>query len=272
MAVRADIIGFEQRVEHEVTWRWALAYAASLGFGELADGLVPGPFCVCLEWPLVGGDARAARCGLSGAERRRNVHVSQDSTFHRPLRPGMRVVTTSRIAYGRATSAGAFLLTRLRTCEAETGDPLTTSWSGAVLRGVAFDGPVAAAMPDDAPATPDEVPAEGEGAAIPTARGLPHVYSECARIWNPIHTERPVALAAGVPDIVLHGTLTWALAGAAVAGDVRRLRRLSARFGAQVIPGEADARHRAAAPGGVRFAAVAKSGALALSRGWAELG
>lgn len=271
MPVRADIIGFEQPVTQTVSWRWALAYAASLGFGELEDGLVPGPFCVCLEWEPVGGDERAERCGLNAAERLSNVHVSQDSIFHRPIRPGMRVTTTSRVAYGRQTSAGAFLLTRLESREAESGDLLTTSWSGAVLRGVAFDGKVEARMPADAPALPGEVAPGPEGLMIPVARSLPHVYSECAQIWNPIHTERAVALAAGLPDIILHGTITWALAGAAAAGGVGRLRRLSGQFRAPVIPGEAMMVHRRQAAGGVEFTALAQSGAVALARGWAEL-
>jgi acyl dehydratase len=271
MPIRTDIIGYQQQTTQEVTWRWALAYAASLGFGELEDGLVPGPFCVCLEWEPVGGDARAARCGLTATERLRNVHVSQDSRFHLPIRAGMRVTTTSCIAYGRQTSAGAFLLTRLESREAESGDLLVTSWSGAVLRGVAFDGPVEAALPADAPARPEALPPGQARQAIPTRRELPHIYSECARIWNPIHTERAVALAAGLPDIILHGTITWALAGAAIAGDVRRLRRLSAQFRAPVIPGEAFTLHQAPASGGRRFAAVARNGQMALERGWAEM-
>jgi acyl dehydratase len=269
MPVRADILGFEQRVTQTVSWRWALAYAASLGFGELEDGLVPGPFCVCLEWPLVGGDERAARCGLSAAERLRNVHVSQDSTFHQPIRPGMRVATTSRIAHARQTSAGAFLLARLESREAENGDLLVTSWSGAVLRGVAFDRPVDAPPPPDAPAMPEAVEPGAETIAIPIARTLPHVYTECARIWNPIHTERAAALAAGLPDIILHGTVTWALAGAVTAGGVGRLRRLSGRFRAPVIPGGMLTVHRRPASGGVGFAATSQSGAVALACGWA---
>jgi acyl dehydratase len=271
MPIRADIIGFEQQVTRQVSWRWALAYAASLGFGELDDGLVPGPFCVCLEWEPVGSDARAERCGLNASERLRNVHVSQDSTFHRPIRPGMRVTTTSRIVYGRQTSAGAFLLTRLENREAESGDLLVTSWSGAMLRGVPFDGPLDARMPADAPSLPEGVTPSPDAVTIPTARSLPHIYSECARIWNPIHTERAVALAAGLPDIILHGTITWALAGAAAVGGVGRLRRLSAQFRAPVIPGEAFTLHRQAAPGGVQFAALTEGGATALARGWAEL-
>ena len=77
---------------------------------------------------------------------------------------------------------------------------------------------------------------------IAVPREMPHVYTECADIWNPIHTERAVALAAGLPDIILHGTATLALAarellnreaGAAPA----RLARIACRFGAMVIPG-----------------------------------
>ena len=38
-----------------------------------------------------------------------------------------------------------------------------------------------------------------------------HVYTECARIWNPIHTDPEYARAAGLPGIILHGTATLAL-------------------------------------------------------------
>ena len=77
---------------------------------------------------------------------------------------------------------------------------------------------------------------------IPIAKEMAHVYTECASIWNPIHTERTVALEAGLPDMILHGTATWALAGREVVerrcgGDPTRLRRLHGRFRAMVIPG-----------------------------------
>lgn len=277
MPVRADILGWEQQVTHEVSTRWALAYNAALGLTDarhLDDArpggpAIPGPFCVCLEWALVGADQRAARCGLTPEERLRNVHAAQDSHFHQPIRAGMRVTTTSRIAHVRATSAGALLLTRLDSREAETGDLLVTSWSTAILRGVAFDGPVAGAPPEDAPMAPDEVaPAAlpSQPIVVPTWRGLPHAYTECARIWNPIHTERRAALAAGLPDIILHGTVTWALAGLALAGGAP-MRRLAARFRAPVIPGDSFTVHH---DGESRFAAVAEGGAVALAGGLVE--
>jgi len=73
-------------------------------------------------------------------------------------------------------------------------------------------------------------------------REMPHSYTECADIWNPIHTEREVAIGSGLPDIILHGTATWALAGREVMraccnGNPAGLKRLYGRFTAMVIPG-----------------------------------
>ena len=52
------------------------------------------------------------------------------------------------------------------------------------------------------------------------------------------------ATAAGLPDIILHGTATWALAGRELVArcadrDPTRLRRLRGCFRAMVIPGTA---------------------------------
>ena len=84
--------------------------------------------------------------------------------------------------------------------------------------------------------------ADSNRVEIFVSREMPHVYTECARIWNPIHTEREVALRAGLPDIILHGTATWALAGRELLSaygdrDPARLKRLYGRFTAMVIPG-----------------------------------
>ena len=84
------------------------------------------------------------------------------------------------------------------------------------------------------PATP------GTEHPLPVAATAAHVYTECARIWNPIHTDRAVALAAGLPDIILHGTATMALAVSALVGeladgDPRRVTRLGGRFAAMVL-------------------------------------
>ena len=108
-------------------------------------------------------------------------------------------------------------------------------------------------------------------------REMPHVYTECASIWNPIHTERAVALAAGLPDIILHGTATWALAGREVLrlyadGDPRRLRRLHGRFRAMVLPGtEIKIEQRRGRDGAVHFVVRNHRGEPAIDQGFAVI-
>jgi acyl dehydratase len=70
---------------------------------------------------------------------------------------------------------------------------------------------------------------------IPITAGAAHVYSECARIWNPIHTDIAVARAAGLPGIILHGTATLAVAVSRIVarelgGDPGRVREVGVRF------------------------------------------
>jgi acyl dehydratase len=134
------------------------------------------------------------------------------------------------------------VLTKFTTEDAETGEPVVTSYSSTIYRGVGVIGEDA--QSEAAPV----IPAAPEGLAprigvdIPIAREAPHIYTECAQIWNPIHTERRMALQAGLPDIILHGTATWALAASQLIqrcayGNPRRLRRFAGRFSAMVIPG-----------------------------------
>ena len=165
------------------------------------------------------------RQALSADEARRGVHASQDTRFLRPVRASETLTVTARLTAVRASRAGAVATT---VYESRVGEELVAvSTSVSVLRGVAVDGP-------DSPAEPDvfDTPLEavGEPQLIATARGFPHLYSECAEIWNPIHTERAVALAAGLPDILIHGTALWALAGLRTAPAGARITRLAARF------------------------------------------
>jgi acyl dehydratase len=121
-------------------------------------------------------------------------------------------------------------------------EPVVTSYASTIYRGVAVEG--TDAQCEAIPAWPAPSPASAfpHQVAIPIAREAPYVYTECAQIWNPIHTERAVALAAGLPDIILHGTATWALAASQLiqhcaGGEPTRLRRLAGRFAAMVMPG-----------------------------------
>ena len=83
-------------------------------------------------------------------------------------------------------------------------------------------------------------PSLGASTQIHVPGGAAHTYTECAHIWNPIHTDKAVALAAGLPDIILHGTATLALAVSEIVnlyadGDPTRVTRLGGRFAAMVL-------------------------------------
>ena len=231
-----------------MTARKALAYAAGIMDtsttvfdDDRPEGIIAPPqFCVSLEWPVVNGNLSRSIVGMTPDERVRGVHASQDSMFHQAIRPGMNLRTSGTITAIRRTRAGALTLTKLTTIDADSGAPVVTSWSSGIARNVEVIG-------DDVNLeSPSSVP-ENQGNVLETVnifvpREMPHTYTECADIWNPIHTEREVAIASGLPDIILHGTATWALAGREVIraccdGNPAALKRLYGRFTAMIIPG-----------------------------------
>jgi acyl dehydratase len=233
--------------------RHLLSFAAGLdlpwdaALDDLCDGGLVGfpTYCASLEFNAFQEAAAAGAnpLGLTADEQRRGVHATQDSTFHQPLRAGQRLTTSATVSALRRTRAGALAVVKAETRDASTGKPVVTSWISQVYRGVALDGPEAEAeAPPLAVAASD--PGEPETRIeVPVSRALPHVYAECAGIWNPIHSEREAAAAAGLPDIILQGTATWSLAAREVVtrhadGDVGRLLRLTARFSQMVLVGE----------------------------------
>src|SRR5262249_20811023 len=282
MPVRAAAVGEELLPSTvDVTVRMALAFAAGIGdvgprtFDDaVPEALVASPsFCVRLEWAVLSA-GRAKVLGLEDGERLRAVHVEQDSTFHRPIRPGDRLTTRARIVATRATSAGALVLTRLSTTVATSDDPVVTSWHSAIYRGVALGG--AAGRVEEAPRHPSPPASLPHRVEIPVAREAAHVFTECAGIWNPIHSERHVALEAGLPDVVLHGVATWALAGREIVkahadGDPTRLRRLRARFKAPVVPGGSITLVHGRVGGDVFFRVFDAKGDDAVTEGYAQL-
>ncbi len=234
----------------DVTFRMTSAYAAAIGAIDdryLDDGVAGGPvappaFLVVLEWPML---LKQPYIGAIGAPEdryfERLLHAFQDTTFHRVVRPGDRLELRVELSGIRPTAAGALVVCTVETCLAEGGEPVATSWIGSLFRGcpVSGDATIGRFAPELGPATPEGVPFEP--VSIEITRALPFVYTECSGHWNPIHTERAYARAAGYPDLVVHGTSTLAIAcqrliHAHAAGDPRRLRRFGARFSNLLTP------------------------------------
>jgi acyl dehydratase len=266
-------------VELEVSPRMALAFAAAISddrpeAGEdERPGFTASPFfCASLEWQaIIAG--RDQLLGLAPEEAVRAVHAGQDSRFLAPLRPGAGVRVSGQVVAIRPTRAGALTLTQLDVAEVG-GRAISTTLSAGLYRDVEVVGP-ARALIEPPPAEPhlDEDAAEAPvEAAIDLDPWFAHRYTECASIWNPIHTERRVALAAGLPNIIVHGTALWALAGRTVAASRpgRRLARLGGTFSAMVEPGSTiTVRHAPSTtmPDVIRFEVLNGSGRRAVSRG-----
>lgn len=231
----------------EIDSRWTMAYAAALGdalpcYMETTRGVIAHPmFPVCFEWPVqVAMRDLLEKTSLTRDEAMRGVHATHDTVLYRPIRPPERLTTQLTVAGVERRKPGAYLVTRLDTLD-EAGQPVCTTWYGAIYRGVEVKGPDAPAKLAPAPTEP--LVEEGEPLSesqVDVPAGLAHIYTECARIFNPIHTDAAVARAAGLPEIILHGTATLALAVSRMieteaAKDPTRIQRVTARFGAMVM-------------------------------------
>lgn len=285
MPISTSLVGrslgqHETRIES----RRMLAYAAGIGelappvFDDAAPGFIAVPaMCVAIEWPLLISPANRALITSTAAEAARAVHTVQDSTFHRPVVAGDRLKTRGSVTAVWRSPAGAAVRCELRTVDLD-GTPVFSTRLESLYRGVEVDG-------DDRP-PPASTTAPAAAAAqtieidVPVPRELAHVYTECAQIWNPIHTEERVAQAFGLRGTILHGTASWALAAREIVarvagGDHRRLQRHGGRFAAMVTPGttltlrlavsrQPEATH-------VHFTLLTPEGRPAISEGFAEI-
>ena len=232
---------------HDVDDRWTMAYAAALDDcrpayhdTRAAAGVVAHPlFAVCVEWPvIVSSRALSENAGVAASDVITSVHATHDVEIHRLIRPGDRLTTSLETVGLEQKSPGAMSTIRLRTVDSD-GAPVATTTQNGIYLGVSLDG---ADQPDPEPPRP--IGGTGRVGAphdtsIPIPSGAAHTYTECARIWNPIHTSPKVAVAAGLPDIILHGTANLAhgvttVVDVAADGDPHAVRRISCRFAAMV--------------------------------------
>ncbi len=231
----------------DVTPARALAFAAVLDpddSGALDDakaaGLEAAPTLIASpEWAL-SQISRRAIARLSPDEIVRGVHAIQDSAFLAPLRLGDRLVCASEVVGVREIRSGVAVTSAIIHRRATDDLVVARTRSISIFRGATLSGRPHPAPEFEGPDLLDErVSAswpKGE-TQIRIARGFPHLYSAAAEIWNPIHTERRAALAAGFEDIIVHGSALWAMIAKRLTPPNGGLTRLAARFRAPVVPG-----------------------------------
>jgi acyl dehydratase len=225
-------------LEASVDARWLMAYSAGVGetdprYYDTERGVMAHPlFPVCYEWPVA--QPLRALPALKPLFPQL-LHAQHDLRIHRAPRGGDSLRTWARIIAVTQRKPGAFVVFRFEARDA-AGEPVTTTDFGALYRGVSVEGGDRALEEVADPAPAEARFAEYSKIDVPVTAA--HVYTECARIWNPIHTDIAYARAAGLPTIILHGTATLALsisrALRVLDADPAQVRRVQCRFSGMV--------------------------------------
>lgn len=228
---------------YPLTPRQIMAYAASVGdsnpayFDDLrSEGLIGHPFMAySFQWntrfmPQVPDNPRASPF---------TVHATTDLRLHRPFQEGDLITSQGRFISIRQVKPGVLQLSRF-TLSDGAGSIVAELDIAGITRGATLKGNDIAL--EDEPAVPvftgkQSLCWQKEIYISPEAA---QTYTECAQIYNPIHTERRVAKAAGLPDIILHGSATQAMSlsqiiDRSLGGDPSRVRRYIGQLRAMVL-------------------------------------
>jgi acyl dehydratase len=273
--IDAGIVGLTLGpVATTVDARGLMAYAAALGETDARyyDTTAPsGPvahplFPVCYEWPVaVALRAKAIDAALAPL----GVHALHNLVLRRAPRAGDSLRTSARVTAVQRRRSGTLVVARYTTTD-QAGVLLSITDYGSVYRGVELRG--GEIVPEASAPAIETGDVRWEDPVAVSAQAA-HVYTEGARIYNPIHTDLAVAKAAGLPALILHGTATLALAVSRVVarelgGDPTRVRGVAARFtGMVTMPSTFSVRGRGGAGDRLAFDAVAAGGAPVLSDG-----
>jgi acyl dehydratase len=254
--------------------RSLMAYAAALGETDprYYDTTAPGGplahplFPVCYEWPVaLALRAKAIVESLAPL----SVHATHALVLHRPPRAGDGLRTTARVTRVQRRRHGTLVVMQHTTMD-RAGRLVSATDYGSLYRGVDLHGAEAAAPGAASRGGAPTAPVRWEEAVAVSALAA-HVYTEGARIYNPIHTDIAVARAAGLPGLILHGTATLALAVSRVVardlgGDPTRVRGVAARFAGMVtMPSTFVVRGRRRDGDRLEFDAVSAAGAPVLT-------
>ncbi len=247
--IESKVVGREfSPHDREVTWREITNYAAAVGDDNprylddsRAGGIVAPPmFAAAVTWPVMHQFNHRLGGAVPPQVMPTLVHSSEHLVFHRPLRPGdsLRIGGEAMAVY--PGNSGTRFVMRLDAADF-SGGPVFSEYVGGVFRGVdcADEGEGKAKVPGWPRWLDTETPQWSVEIAIP--RQLPYLYDGCTDIVFPIHTSVSFARGMGLPDIVLQGTATLAIAAREVLnreadGTPERLRELACEFGHMVIP------------------------------------
>ena len=223
--------------------RRIMAYASSIDDTNEAyfddtrpDGLKVHPaICFSLQWnarfrPDLPPNPRAAPFG---------VHAETDLRIYQPFKQNQMVTVQGQLIARRRIAPSVLSVDRFRMIDSQ-GNLLAELDYNGITRGATLNGPDKEISPSPETTFLDKADAPVWQESIYIPRHAGQQYTECADIYNPIHTERSAALAAGLPDIILHGSATKAHALTQVInhcfdGDAARVTRLYGQLRAMIL-------------------------------------
>jgi acyl dehydratase len=182
-----------------------------------------------------GANIGAERIGLNRAL---TVHGEESITWHRPMAAAGSVIASSRVvaAYDKGEK-GAVVEREMQLRDLD-GTLLVSLLRTAFARGDGgFGGPSETPPPHQVPTRAADLVLEF---ATRTDQAL--LYRLCGD-RNPLHADPAVALAGGFPRPILHGLCTYGICCRAILKgycglEPARMKSLSARFSAPVLPGD----------------------------------
>lgn len=245
MPFESSVVGTEaEPYIHRTDSRWGMNYAAAIGdenptlLDTRRDRLVIHPMYLSFpEWESMQMLMPSLR--LSDDERERSVEMHHDTELYQPLVAGMDLYTVSSVRAVQEHRAGTQVIFTVKTTDT-AGTPVGTSTVQALYRDVDLIGesrgkPIErdAIVSNKSYSFDTVVPLSIPATAC-------HVYSECARIWNPFHTDISVAERVGIHGLILHGTATLArvvseICNAYESLSIETVSRVNADLRAMVI-------------------------------------
>lgn len=246
-----DIPGTEHTYTADDTMRYALA----LGIGHdpmdrralryVNDTVAGTPIALPTQAVVLAYPGSWMRNPATGIDYAQIVHGEESLVVHAPLPAAGTVRSRHRVisVVDKGAGRGAVITYEKQLLEQPGDRLLVTIRHTTFARGnggySARDGVTDAAPPPPAPVPTRAPDRQCEVATLPQQALL---YRLCAD-RNPLHSDPDVARAAGFERPILHGLCTYGIAGRALLqlwadDEPARLRALSVRFTAPVIPGD----------------------------------
>ena len=202
------------------------------------------------------------------------LHGEQDFIFHKPIIPGMRLLSRSVLVGIHGTRAGATFIVRSDT-HTHDGQPVVTQFSTCLVRGE----PSTSSYGEKPPARPAPERQDTASAAYSLTPDQTRRYADAARDYSPYTIDHAAAAKVGYAAPLVHGMCTLAFAARAIVdaragGETARLKRLGCRFAHPLLltDGQAtEVQHWTGSDGLVGFEVTDVDGSVVIKNGYAEV-